>query len=445
MTKGLVLARLFYLAGHNVIGADFEDAFIPSTSGRYSKSLKAFYRLEKPDGSNGASAAYVKSLLDIIQKEDVNLWVSCSGVASAVEDGRAKETIELVTRCKAIQFSVPMTKILHEKHSFMAFTASIGLQIPESHHVTSHDDALAILSDTSLKGAEFIMKYTGTDDSVRANMTRLPFASHDDTEAYVRRLPISKSRPWLLQRFISGPEYCTHALIINNKVLAFTACPSSELLMHYTALSPESALCRSMLKFTQHFASSCPEGFTGHLSFDFMVKQESADAARGGLVDEVPIWPIECNPRAHTAVALFANTLDIVDEGYMTIFEDQPSSPDVDGRGQRRLNGSKQPEPIYPRRPSSYYWAPHDFVTLVIQPLIAFFAASGPSFTEVLDSLCEFFVHLTSWRDGTYVLWDPLPAWVLWHISWPWVFLSSMLTGQKWSRINVSTMKVFGC
>ena len=93
MTKGLTLARTFYLSGHRVIGADFEPNGAVSP-GRLSSSLASFYRLEKPSPTLGATQ-YVEDLLDIVLKEKVDLWVSCSGVASAVEDAEAKETYVL--------------------------------------------------------------------------------------------------------------------------------------------------------------------------------------------------------------------------------------------------------------------------------------------------------------------------------------------------------------
>src|ERR1700712_3193864 len=52
MTKGLALTRLFYEAGHDVIGADFEpDGLL--VCGRVSRSLRKFYRLQKPNLKDG--------------------------------------------------------------------------------------------------------------------------------------------------------------------------------------------------------------------------------------------------------------------------------------------------------------------------------------------------------------------------------------------------------
>ena len=126
MAKGLTLARTFHQAGHRVIGADFEPNRVP-VNGRFSRALSSFYALTKPDDKEG-SAYYIQDLLSVVRREKVDLWVSCSGVASAVEDGQAKEVVERHTPCRAIQFDVKTTATLHEKHSFIQHTKSLGLR-----------------------------------------------------------------------------------------------------------------------------------------------------------------------------------------------------------------------------------------------------------------------------------------------------------------------------
>jgi len=440
MTKGLALARLFYVAGHNVIGADFESTLVPSASGHVSKSIKAFHRLQKPDGTNEGSARYAQSILDIIRKEKVDLWVSCSGVASAVEDGQAKEMIELVTNCKAVQFDIATTKKLHEKHTFMEHTQSLGLAVPESHAVTSKSEVSRVLQQAQ-PGRKFIMKFIGTDDTVRGDMTLLPFSSPAATQAHISRLQISEDRPWILQQYIDGPEYCTHSLVVNGQVKAFVACPSAELLMHYEALPTDSALSRDMLRFTQEFAAEGGKDFTGHLSFDFLVDAKDAEAAQRDPSRHVTLYPIECNPRAHTAVCLFNDTPEMISKGYMSLLE--PSQEQ--GNKKLQVNGTIPPAPVYPRSPAKYYWIGHDLVELVILPVMSLMSLQGTTFSEAYTSIMRFLNHLIWWRDGTFEIWDPLPAWWLYHVSWPCQFLTAMMTGSKWSRINVSTMKVFGC
>ncbi|KAI0175855.1 hypothetical protein GGR52DRAFT_589636 [Hypoxylon sp. FL1284] len=321
MAKGLSLARAFYLSGHRVIGADFETNNAPC-SGRFSRSLSAFYRLPKPNAKEG-DKAYIESLTQIINDEKVNLWVSCSGVASAVEDAQAKETIEQNTKCKCVQFDVQTTSKLHEKGSFMDECKRIGLPVPETHEVRSQRDVLRILSKAKPK-QKFILKPVGMDDRNRGNMTLLPLSSEAKTQEHVSQLPISKATPWILQQFVAGgEEYCTHALVVRGEVKCFAACGSAELLMHYSGLAPrESALWKSMLAFTAEFVdkSPRPEALTGHLSFDFMAAEGTP--SQNGFAKN--IYAIECNPRAHTAVVLFATPgpdMDAMVRAYLSALE----------------------------------------------------------------------------------------------------------------------------
>lgn len=442
MTKGLALARLFYAAGHNVIGADFEPRILPTACGRTSRALSKFYKLSKPDGSREKQIAYTQGLLAIIREEHIDLWVSCSGVASAVEDGEAKEMIETVTPCKAIQFDVATTKRLHEKHSFIDYTKSIGLPTPETHTVTSKAAALQVLDDASGKQKRYILKFIGTDDAVRADMTLLPLSTPAQTKAHISRLEISEDRPWILQQYIRGPEYCTHALVVRGEVKAFVACPSSELLMRYEALPSDSALSMNMLRFTQEFAAASGTTFTGHCSFDFLVEKEDAERAHKDPSAHVRLYPIECNPRAHTAVCLFNDTPEMVD-GYLSALEPK-SAPSAASSKPSTPNGFAPP-PIFPATSKKYYWLGHDLMELVLLPLVSLFSANGPSFVEIFESLMSFLEHVIYWHDGTFEFWDPLPAWWLYHVYWPIQFLMVLLFQRRWSRINVSTCKMFMC
>lgn len=444
MTKGLSLARLFHAAGHDVVGADFEPTLLPLTCGHLSKSVKTFHKLSKPDGTSVASSRYSQSILDIVRKERIDIWVSCSGVASAVEDGQAKEMIELVTNCKAVQFDVETTKKLHEKHSFVEYTKSLGLTVPETHTITSEAAVLKLLDDARTSGMRYIMKFIGTDDSVRGDMTTLPLATPSKTKAHIARLGISADRPWVLQQFISGPEYCTHSLVVNGIVKAFVACPSAELLMHYEALPADAALSQSMLRFTKDFTATSGDGFTGHLSFDFLVDAKEVAIADAKGAESVTLYPIECNPRAHTAVALFRDTPEMID-GYMSLLDGpRITESQVYAAKQAILNGT-QDTPTYPRSPSKYYWIGHDIVELVLLPIMSLLTMGDTSLSKVLSSLSIFLEHLILWRDGTFEVWDPLPAWWLYHVYWPYQFLVALLGGEKWSRVNVSTCKMFGC
>jgi hypothetical protein len=195
--------------------------------------------------------------------------------------------------------------------------------------------------------------------------------------------------------------------------------------MHYEPLPAYSALSQEMLKFTEKVALDGGETFTGHLSFDFLVEKHDDDGDSGDVV----LYPIECNPRAHTAVVLFDQTPEMAG-AYLSVFEDAISDYGID-------------TPVYPKAPTkSYFWLGHDLVTYGILPVLD--ALSGcAGWSDVSDGWKVLAQHLMYWKDGTFTLADPVPFFVLYHLYWTAKFVESLRTGKKWSRINVSTTKMF--
>lgn len=435
MTKGLAIARnLAQHTPHRLIGADI-SAFSP---GRFSNAIVKYYRLDVPSGDD--AEPYIDSILHIIQAEKVNLWISCSSVVAAVEDGQVVRLAEAQAksqnrRFEAIQFREDVVEKFHEKDKFITYISSLSLPTPESHRCTSPQEALDVLmrelhrtptkansssrKSTSPPRKQFIMKPIGVDDKARnAMMTLLPFPSTDATSTYIRRLGISPSNPFQLQQFIRGTEYCTHALVIRGRVAAFTCCPSLELLMHYDALPADSKLFRAMLEFTQRVCRDGGETFTGHLSFDFLVEDE----------ENVVLYPIECNPRAHTAVVLFDRTPEMAD-AYLSVFDAQGTSAVKTASENWRAK-----TPVVPRAPTpAYYWFGHDVLTLGVLPLLDFLFRRATR-DDVVIGWLALWRHLVYWRDGTFTLEDPWPFFALYHVYWPWKFLLALGKGKAWSR-----------
>lgn len=444
MSKGLTLARTFYRAGHRVIGADLEPYNNP-VCGRFSSAVAKFYRLPKPTTASGAG--YISELTSIINKESVELWVSCSGAASQMVDGEAAEAIEKFTACKAIQFGLTLTSTLHDKHSFIGNTQAIGLNVPDSHLATSATEALALLYPEKPRYTmdhRYIMKSVGWDDNTQVDMTLLPMATIRDTRSHIRRINPTPFRPFVLQQYISGPEYCTHSFISNNKVQAFVACPSTEILMHYKALPAASALSQAMLLYTSIYARKTTTSMTGHFSIDFLVDEQIAHNAEQKM-DASPqevrdlmnvIYPIECNPRPNTADVLFADESEQLASAYLAVLPDY----EINGTGKKE----HQETLVVPASNTpGYYWVGHDLVTMVLLPVIEFIWRDR-SILDVLGLWIEFISHLFYWRDGTYEIWDPWPVVWLYLGYWPGMFAASLWEGKKWSKINVSTTKIFG-
>jgi catechol O-methyltransferase len=124
-TKGLRIARAFYETGHKVVGADFQALGIPSC-GRFSKSLSAYYSLRMPNASSGATL-YMRDLIRIVEEENVQLWLSCSELVSAADDGQARELLEHRTSCRTLQVDVETAIAISDSDDFVRFARSIGL------------------------------------------------------------------------------------------------------------------------------------------------------------------------------------------------------------------------------------------------------------------------------------------------------------------------------
>ena len=432
MTKGLTIARnLSRYTSHRIIGADI-SALSPS---RFSSSIAKYYRLDGPNGDD--AEPYIDSILSLLRREKVDLWISCSSVVAAIEDGQVvrlaeKQAKEQGRTFEAVQFRENVVEKFHEKDKFIDYIASLNLTTPESHRCTSQGEALDILmrelhSKSSNLHVEdmnapyrpqkrsYIMKPIGVDDKARNNMmTLLPFSTVAATTNYIRSLQISKTNPFQLQQFIKGAEYCTHALVVRGKVKAFTSCPSLELLMHYEPLPAYSSLSQEMLTFTQRVCEDGGETFSGHLSFDFFVEE-------GDAGEHVKLYPIESNPRAHTAVILFEQTPEMAD-AYLSIF-DKSSTKNNDTSA-----------PVFPRAAAySYYWIGHDLVTFAILPLLDMLSGYGP-WEDVTNGLRVFWHHLIYWKDGTFTFDDPWPFFVLYHVYWPARFVEALRKGKAWSR-----------
>ncbi|KAL4874328.1 hypothetical protein BJY04DRAFT_212166 [Aspergillus karnatakaensis] len=423
MTKGLTITRLLSkYTSHRIIAADTEAVRFTSP-GRYSRSIDKFYRLDLPKNNN--AEPYISSFLDVITQESVDLWISCSSVIGAVEDGevlrRARQ--QRGDGFKAVQFDRDVVERFHNKDTFIEYIQSLALLVPKSHRCTSSTEVEKILQKRKDEKKKFILKPIGVDDRARSQMmTLLPLQTGlKATAEYIATLGISASNPFILQQYVSGKEYCTHSLVVCGSVKAFVSCPSSDMLMHYEALPPDSVLNRKMLEFTERVAADGGGKFTGHLSFDFLVEGDGQDS------DACP-YPIECNPRAHTAAVFFQDTPEMA-RAYLSCFSGE------EGAGVESI--------VTPAPPvESYYWAGHDLVTLFFLPLFAFFTGNAGA-REVTQAVREFFRHLMYWRDGTFEAWDPVPFFVLYHVYWPCRFLESLIRGKHWSKINVSTTKMF--
>ncbi|EJU01176.1 hypothetical protein DACRYDRAFT_108508 [Dacryopinax primogenitus] len=315
----------------------------------------------------------------------------------------------------------------------MKLLVSLGMPYPQSYTVTSVDQAIAIISSHPVSRPLILKASVALDDIGRTDWTFYPIQGDHSCTLTRKKLnnlpiPISEHEPFLLQEFIRGAEYCTHALVVENQLRAFVCCPSSNMVMRY--LAAEENISKKAEEWTTDFLAAYskerPEApFTGHLSMDFIHRKEDDS-----------LYPIECNPRVHTAVSLLAQDTALVD-AYLSVL------PSCD---QER---SDYQQPMVHTQPdtSPLSWHGHMWFTVFLPYLFPILTRIGlhPTFDYIVTD--EEAKSQLPYTDATWDPDDPWPFFALYHVQWPW-YLARFLVmrrHKRWNRFNVSTGTMFEC
>jgi predicted ATP-grasp superfamily ATP-dependent carboligase len=374
MTKALQLARSFYGAGHRVVLVESHRYWL--TGHRFSRAVDRFYAVPKPQ-----EKVYVETLLAIVRREEVDVYVPvCSPVASYY-DAVAKQALSKY--CEVLHLDPDRVQQLDDKYQFSALAASLGLAVPDAYRITEPQQVLDF--DFSQQPQPYILKSIPYDSVRRLDLTRLPCATPQETAAFVESLPISEANPWIMQAFIAGQEYCTHSTVRDGELQVYCCCRSSAFQINYEQVDkPEiEAWVRQFVKGLK---------LTGQVSFDFI---QAADGQ---------VYAIECNPRTHSAITMFYNHPDVA-SAYLE-------------------DGSAMIQPLPSSRPT--YWFYHEIWRLVTQPAKA----------------AERLKIIASGKDAIFDWSDPLPFLMVHHAQIPWLLLENLWQLKGWVRIDFNIGKL---
>ena len=374
MTKALQLARSFHRAGHRVILIESHKYWL--TGHRFSWAVDRFYIVPKPQAKD-----YVDALLEIVQKEGVDVYVPvCSPVASYY-DAQAKQILS--EHCEVMHFDPEMVQKLDDKYEFPVIAASFGLSVPDSYRITQPQQILDF--DFSKQAQRYILKSIPYDSVRRLNLTQLPCDTPTETAAFVKELPISESTPWIMQAFIPGQEYCTHSTVRNGELQLHCCCKSSAFQINYEMVDkPE------IEAWVRQFVGGLK--LTGQVSFDFIQAEDGC------------IYAIECNPRTHSAITMFYNHAD-VSRAYL-----ESDFPVI--------------QPLKSSRPT--YWLYHEIWRLMTQP------------TKIGQRL----KIIARGKDAIFDWSDPLPFLMVHHAQIPWLLLENLRHLKGWIRIDFNIGKL---
>lgn len=373
MTKALQLARSFHMAGHRVIMVEAEKYRL--TGHRFSRAVDRFYTVPKPDRDG-----YTDALVEIVMKEGVDVYVPVCAPAASVHDSKAMAVLQ--EHCEVLHFDPATIARLDDKGRFAEEAEALGLSTPDAVRITDPQQVLDF--DFSRSKNPYILKSVPYDPLYRLDLTRLPRDSPAETEAFVRSLPISQDKPWVLQEFIEGQEYCTHSTVRSGRIQLHCCCESSAFQINYEMVD------RSDIdEWVRRFVSGL--SLTGQVSLDFIADGDS-------------VYAIECNPRTHSAI---------------TMFYDHP------GVAAAYLeDGMKEIRPTDASRP--VYWLYHELWGLLSEP------SSAP----------RRIATIVRGKDAIFQWDDPLPFLMVHHLQIPSLLIESLRNGTDWIRVDFNIGKL---
>jgi predicted ATP-grasp superfamily ATP-dependent carboligase len=378
MTKALQLARSFYLDGHDVYLVETHKYWL--SGHRFSRAVKGFFTVPVPEKE---PEAYCQALVDIAKQKNIDLFVPVSSPIASYYDSLAKKALE--PYCESIHLDPEETAILDDKYAFCSKAREFGLSAPKVFRITDPQQILDF--DFASDGSKYIVKSIPYDSVLRLDLTRLPFP---EMAEYVQSLPISESKPWVMQEFIRGQEYCFHATARKGKIRLHCCSKSSPFQVNYEQVD-NPAIYQWVETFIQKM------NLTGQVCFD-MIQTESGT-----------VYPIECNPRLHSAITMFHDHPGVA-KAYLT--DGEPGEIAI--------------APLPDSKPT--YWTYHELWRLLN--------------IRSLKELNAWWQKITQGTDAILTPNDPLPFLMLHNWQIPLLLLDNLRRLKGWVKIDFNIGKL---
>ncbi|MHA6783049.1 ATP-grasp enzyme [Pseudonocardia saturnea] len=346
------------------------------TGHRFSRAVDRFLTVPDP-----RSPGYAAALLDIVITEGVDVYIPVCSPVSSYYDALAKPL--LAPHCEVLHPGAETVRVLDDKHAFPAPASSLGLSVPDSHRLTTPQE----VEDFEFAGsaAHYILKSIPYDPVHRLDLTPLPRPTAQATAAFARSKPISADTPWIMQQFVTGQEYCVHTTVRDGAVQVYACCESSAFQVNYEMVDVP-----AIEEWVRGFVE--PLGLTGQISFDLMLDADGR------------VFPIECNPRTHSAITMFYDHPDLARACL------DPDVPVI--------------TPTATSRPT--YWTYHELWRILSRQ----------------RTLRDGVRVLTRGTDAIFDWSDPLPFLLVHHLQIPWLLIRNLVTGRDWIRIDFNIGKL---
>ena len=376
MTKALQLARFFYRDGHEVYLVETHKYWL--SGHRFSRAVKGFFTVATPEKD---PEQYCQDILNIVRKKNIDLFVPVSSPIASYYDSLAKKAIE--PYCESLHLDPEVTAILDDKHAFCSKAREFGLSAPKVFRITDPQQILDF--NFSNETNKYIVKSIPYDSVLRLDLTKLPFEGMED---YVRSLPISEAKPWVMQEFIKGKEYCFHATVRKGKIRLHCCSESSPFQVNYKQVDNP-----AIYQWVETFVSKM--NLTGQVCFDMIQTEDGT------------VYPIECNPRLHSAITMFHDHPGVA-QAYLSDDEFAPITPLPDSK--------------------PTYWTYHELWRLLS--------------IRSLDELKAWWNKITKGTDAILCPEDPLPFLMLHNWQIPLLLLDNLRRLKGWVKIDFNIGKL---
>ncbi len=377
MTKALQLARSFHKAGHRVILVETAKYWL--SGHRYSRAVSQFHTVPAPEQD---AEGYYRALVDLVHQENIDVFIPVSSPVASYHDAVAGE--KMPSDCEVLHFSAEMTLLLDNKFTLCQQALALGLSAPKVHLITNPQQILNF--DFAAEKRPYILKSIRYDSVSRLDLSKLPWEGMED---FINNLPITQDNPWVMQEFIAGQEYCTHSTVRDGKIQLHCCAESSPFQVNYAQVDkPE------ILAWVGTFVSAL--NLTGQISFDFMQTEDGS------------VYPIECNPRTHSAITMFYNHSGLA-EAYLSAREaESPIQPLLDSK--------------------STYWIYHELWRL----------------TDVRSwsDLRLWAQKILKGKDAIFAVRDPIPFLTVPHWQITLLLLNNLRQLKSWVKIDFNIGKL---
>jgi predicted ATP-grasp superfamily ATP-dependent carboligase len=350
----LELARLFSAAGYKVFVADSMKHHLCS----HSQSVFKNFLVPPPKFQPGD---YIAALVEIIKQEKISLLIPTCEEIFYISHGLP----QLTPHCQV--FAEPLEKLnrLHNKWDFICRVENIGLTAPKTWLIKSQQDLIDILNLPTPN--QLILKPVYSRFASNIHIINKPVNKIPSVE-------INENKTWVAQQFITGKQYCSYSIAHHGKLTAHAVYPTVFTAGKGSCIYFEAVNHPQILQWVQKFLKA--EKFTGQIAFDFI---ESIDKT---------IYPLECNPRAISAIHLFQES-DKLEQAFFN-----------------SVNNIIQPQL-------------HQSAMIAMAMLIYGFPSSIKS-----NQLIEWIKIFINTKDVIFRISDPVPFLSIWAIIWQSLQLS---------------------